>query len=539
MPPHRRAYRPTVMGTRGAVASAHPLASMAGIETLLAGGNAVDAAVAVGSTLNVVEPFMSGIGGIGLMLISRSARERHVLDFIGAAPRAADVGRCTEAEQGAGPKACATPGNLGGWLTAHTRFGRLPRAKVLEPAIGHAERGVPLTFKNVEFFTGARQTLTQSREAERLYWPNGGPRAGGVVTYKDLAATLRQVAEGGLDVFYRGPIAKTIARAVQEAGGWLAEEDLAAFAPVWREPATITYRGAEISSMPPPFSAFQMLETLNIMEGFDLRGWGHNGVDYLHHLIEAMKLASADRLAYAYGAGTPIAGLLSKAYAAAQRARIDARRAAVSEGERYAAARLPGQIAEGHPARFENEQTTHFACADAEGMVVSVTQTLGAPFGSGFAVPGTGIVLNNILKWADRDPASPNVLRPGRQSGTMMSPTQVFRDGAFRLSVGTPGSYGILQTQPQMLLNALEFDMNVQEAIEAPRIRIYRDRLVDAEARLADSTRIALSERGHTINVLDDWSWVVGGGQGVARDPDSGALMAGADPRRDGYALAI
>ena len=156
MPPHRHAYRPTVMGTRGAVASAHPLASMAGIETLLAGGNAVDAAVAVGSTLNVVEPFMSGIGGIGLMLVSRPGGERHVLDFIGSAPRAADVTRCTEDEQGAGPKSCATPGNLGGWLTAHARFGRLPLAKVLEPAIGHAERGVPLTFKNVDFFTGAR-----------------------------------------------------------------------------------------------------------------------------------------------------------------------------------------------------------------------------------------------------------------------------------------------------------------------------------------------------------------------------------------------
>jgi gamma-glutamyltranspeptidase / glutathione hydrolase len=539
MPPHRRAYRPTVMGTRGAVASAHPLASMAGIETLLAGGNAVDAAVAVGSTLNVVEPFMSGVGGIGLMLVSRPGGERHVLDFIGAAPRAADVTRCTEEEQGAGPKACATPGNLGGWLTAHARFGRLPRGRVLEPAVGHAERGVPLTFKNVEFFTQARQTLERSPEARRLYWPNGGPRPGAVVTYKDLAGTLRQVAEGGLEVFYRGPLARTIARAVQEAGGWLAEEDLAAFEATWRQPVTITYRGAEVCSMPPPFSAFQMLETLNVMEGFDVRGWGHNSVDYLHHLIETIKLASADRLAYAYGDRTPIAGLVAKSYAASQRARIDGRRAAVSEGERYDPRRLPGQIAEGHPARFENEQTTHFACADGDGMVVSVTQTLGMPFGSGFAVPGTGIVLNNILKWADRDAASPNVLRPGRKSGTMMSPTQVFRDGGFRLSIGTPGSYGILQTQSQMLLNVLEFDMNVQEAIEAPRVRVYRDRLVDVEGRIDPATRAGLTERGHQVNVLDDWSWVVGGGQGIARDPDSGALMAGADPRRDGYALAI
>jgi gamma-glutamyltranspeptidase / glutathione hydrolase len=186
-----------------------------------------------------------------------------------------------------------------------------------------------------------------------------------------------------------------------------------------------------------------------------------------------------------------------------------------------------------------NEQTTHFACADAEGTVVSVTQTLGVAFGSGFAVPGTGLVLNNILKWSDRDPESPNVLKPGRKSGTMMSPTQVFRDGAFALSIGTPGSYGILQTQPQMLLNFLEFGLNLQEAIEAPRIRVYRDRLLDAESRIDEATRAALGRRGHQVNVIDDWSWVVGGGQGIARDPESGALMAGADPRRDGYALAI
>jgi gamma-glutamyltranspeptidase/glutathione hydrolase len=171
--------------------------------------------------------------------------------------------------------------------------------------------------------------------------------------------------------------------------------------------------------------------------------------------------------------------------------------------------------------------------------VVSVTQTLGVPFGSGFAVPGTGLVLNNILKWSDLHPESPNRLRPGRKAGTMMSPTQVYREGAFVLSIGTPGSYGILQTQPQMLLNALEFGMDVQEAIEAPRVRVYRDRLVDAEARIAPETRAALARLGHQVNALDEWSWVVGGGQGIARDPASGAFSAGADPRRDGYALAI
>jgi len=544
MPPHRLAYRPVVMGTRGAVASAHPHASMAGIRVLLDGGNAVDAAVAVGSTLNVVEPFMSGAGGVGLMLISRGRTgERHLLDFNGPAPAAAPSGAglaaVTEDDLAGGPRSCATPGNLGGWLAAHARFGAMPLARVLAPAIELAEGGVPLTWLSAQFIDQARATLARSAEAGRIYLGNGGPRAGKVVTYKDLAATFRQVAEGGAEAFYRGPIAKAIARAVQEAGGWLAEADLAGFAPEWREPTAIGFRGFQVYSVSPPGSAFQMLETLNVLEGFDLAGWGHNSVEYLHHLIEAIKLASADRLAYAYGGHPPVRGLLSKAYAAAQRARIDAARAAVSEGERHDRAALPGQIAEGHPAKFEDEQTTHFACADADGTVVSVTQTLGAPFGSGFAVPGTGIVLNNILKWVDRDPASPNALRPGRKGGTMMSPTQVFRDGIFRLSIGTPGSYGILQTTTQMLLNALEFGMNVQEAIESARVRVYRDRVVDAESRVAPDTRAALAARGHQVNTIADWSWIVGGGQGIARDPESGALMAGADPRRDGYALAI
>jgi gamma-glutamyltranspeptidase/glutathione hydrolase len=416
----------------------------------------------------------------------------------------------------------------------------MPRGRVLAPAIDMADNGVPLTWMNARFFEQARATLARSAEAQRLYLGNGGPRPGKIATYKELAATFRQVAEGGAEAFYRGPIARAIARAVGEAGGWLTEADLAAFHPEWREPLAIRYRDWEVCSVPPPFSAFQMLETLNILEGHDLASWGHNSETYLHHLIEAVKLASADRLAYAYSGETPTRGLVGKAYAASQRARIDAGRAAVSEGERFSADRLPGQITEGHPAQFANEQTTHFACADAHGTVVSVTQTLGVPFGSGFAVPGTGLVLNNILKWMDRDPASPNVLRPGRKAGTMMSPTQVFGDdGAFAISIGTPGSYGILQTQPQMLLNVLEFGLNIQEAIEAPRVRVYRDRLVDAEARIPAGTRDGLARRGHEVNVIDKWSWIVGGGQGITRDPESGALMAGADPRRDGYALAI
>ena len=352
MPPHRHAYRPAVMGNRGVVTSAHPLASMAGIRVLLDGGNAVDAAVAVAAALNVVEPFMSSAGGIGLMLISRAkGRERHVLDFIGRAPAASDASRATEDELAGGPKSCATPGNLGGWLAALERFGSMPRSRVRPRHRARRERRPALVDERAVLRASAGGARSVRRGEASVSRP-GSPRPGKVVTYKELAGTFRQVAEGGAEAFYRGSIARAIARAVTEAGGWLSEADLAAFTPEWREPLSITYRGVEVCSVPPPFSAFQMLETLNILEGFDVAGWGHNSVEYLHHLIEAIKLASADRLAYAYSARRtdPWARVQGLCRVAAQADRPG--RAGVSEGERFDAARLPSQIREGHPAEF-------------------------------------------------------------------------------------------------------------------------------------------------------------------------------------------
>jgi gamma-glutamyltranspeptidase/glutathione hydrolase len=525
---------------------------MAGAQMLLEGGNAVDAAVAVAGSLNVVEPYMSGAGGVGLMIVSTAQGDRHVLNFVGRVPRAADPDRATKDDLAGGPRACLVPGNLGGWLAAHERFGRLPRAAVFGPAITLAGGGFPLTWKNCEFIEKALSTLGRSPEAQRIYLHSGPPRPGQILTQPDLAATYRQVTEGGAEAFYRGPIGRAIARAVQDAGGWLSEDDLREFAPEWLSPLTMPFAGTEIVTVPPPFVTFQSLQTLNILEEFDLRGWGHNSAEYLHHVIEAVKLATADRLAYAWVSDVPVAGLISKAYARVQRARIDPRRAGRSEGERFNPDRLPEQTDPGrplefvgaaagdrHPPDFNREHTTHFACADAEGTVVTVTQTIGSPFGSGFAVPGTGIMLNNLLQWQDLDPASPNRLRPGRRVGTNMAPMQVFRNGAFFMSIGTPGSYGILQTTPQMVLNALVFEMSIQEAIEAPRVRVYRDRLVDVEGRIASPVRDDLTGRGHQVNVVEDWSWVVGGGQGILRDPATGALQGGADPRRDGYAVAL
>jgi gamma-glutamyltranspeptidase/glutathione hydrolase len=554
--PHGRAFRPTVMGRRGVVAAAHPLAAMAGIEVLLQGGSAVDAAVATSFALHVVEPYMSGPGGVATLLLAHQGR-REAIVSAGQMPAAADPAAVTEDDLKGGARSIGVPGLVAAILGLHERHGTLPRSALLAPAIRLAEEGFPLTWKNCEFFRKARPQLAHSAEAERTFLPGGEvPRPGTVLVQKDLAGTFRLLAEGGVEAFYRGPLARAIARAMEAQRGWVTEHDLAGYRPLWGRPLAARVLGHEVAIPPPPANAIQALQTLQLLEGFDLRAWGHNSADYLHHFIEAAKLASADRVGVdVLRADAPIAGLLSPDYAAARRRLIDPRGAAVSGGERWSTARLPGEIEPGRPeahatrglaggadddrADFAREHTTHFAVADHAGTVVTVTQTLGSPFGSGVMVPGTGMLLNNLLMWADLDPQSPAALRAGAPMQTRMAPMQAFRDGAFLLSIGTPGSYGLLQTTPQMLLNVLAFDMAIQEAIEAPRVRAYRDRLVDVEGRVPAGVREALAARGHQVNVIEDWSWVVGGGQGIRRDPESGALQGGADPRRDGYALAI
>jgi gamma-glutamyltranspeptidase/glutathione hydrolase len=557
MTPHGRAFRPTVMGRRGVVAAAHPLAAMAGIEVLLQGGTAVDAAVATSFALHVVEPYMSGPGGVATLLVFHRGRREAVVSA-GQMPRAADPSRVTAEDLKGGPRSVGVPGLVAAILGVHERHGTMPRTAVMAPAIRLAEDGFPLTWKNVDFLRRARAQLAHSAEAERTFLVHGEvPSPGTLLVQKDLGGTLRQIAEGGVEAFYRGPLARAIGRALEAQGGWVTETDLAACRPTWGTPLSATFRGHDVCVPPPPTNAIQALQTLQILEGFDLRGFGHNSADYLHHFIEAAKLASADRVGLdVLRPDAPIAALLAPAYAAARRTLIDPRRAGVSGGERWSGERLPGEILPGRPwefapagsaprgapddrADFMREQTTHFAVADGAGSVVTVTQTLGSPFGSGVMVPGTGLLLNNLLMWADLDSASPAALRGGAPMHTRMAPTQVFRGGTFLLSIGTPGSYGILQTTPQMLLNVLEFGMAVQEAIEAPRVRAYRDRLVDVEGRVPPATREALAGRGHQVNVIEDWSWIVGGGQGIRRDPESGALQGGADPRRDGYALAV
>ncbi len=533
----QQTHRPAVMGRRGMVTTAHPLASAAGLEMLWRGGDAVDAAVAAAATLNVVEPFMSGIGGDGMLLVFLAGSgERKVLNFMGRTPYAARPEACTEADLQKGPKSCLVPGNFAGWWEALRAHGRLKPELVFAPAIRCGEEGFPLTHRGAAFFAEHRGRLAPSAAA--LFCPGGEvPRPGTILSHKPLATTLRRLVAEGPELLYRGDLGKWVCDAIQRAGGWLTPEDLAAFRVEWFVPVVSTFRGDEVVSVPPPAAGPQVLETLNILEGFDLKALGHNSAEALHLIIEAVKLSMADRVAYQALPDAPAAGLVSKEYAAAQRARIDPGRAGVSGGERYSAEVPSGAILPGDPYGYQREHTTHLSVVDKEGNAASITQTLGSPFGSGFLAGETGILLNNLLMWNDLEPQSPNVLAPHRTVETRMAPTQVFREGRLLVAIGTPGSYGIPQTTPQMLLNLLEYGMNIQAAIEAPRVRVYRDRAVDAEARIPSEVRTALEARGHVIRELPEWSWVVGGGQGVWVDPVSGAMAGGADPRRDGYAM--
>jgi gamma-glutamyltranspeptidase / glutathione hydrolase len=540
--PHGGAYRPPAVGMHGAASAAHGLAATAGLRLLMQGGNAVDAAVAVGAALSVVEPFMSGLGGGGgfMTIHEASTGTVHTLDYVGRTPGASDpTVFCNLEELGADIRSSCVPGVLGGWLAALDRFGSLDRASVFQPAIDLAERGWPITAFAARMLAEQQERLGRYPTSRATYFVDGRPPLEGeVVPQPNLAQTYRILAEGGADAFYRGEVGRRVVDAVQAAGGWLTEADLAAFTPAWRDALAIDFLSYRIHMPPPPCLGFQTLETLGILADADLEALGHNSAEYLHLVVEAIKLASADRTRFVRSGLPTIEALLEPAYAAERRAHIDPRRAAPSEGERHVANKTD-EVAPGDPDRYAREHTTHFETADALGNLVTVTQSNGGAFGSGFVAGDTGIVLNNFLYWTDLDPDSPTYMRPNSPRESSMSPCIVTRaDGKPVLGIGTPGSFGILQTTLQVLLNRLVFGLNVQASIEAPRVRVFERTIVEAEARIPEPVRAGLTERGHEVRPLEAWTWRVGGVHSIARDPDTGVLTAGADPRRDGQAVA-
>ena len=532
------------MGTNGMVAAAHPMASAAGVRVLADGGNAFDAAVATAATLNVVEPYMSGVGGIGIALVYVAGEGRvRALNFSGRAPQAAEPDRFTEETKQTGLLAPLVPGTVAGWLALHEAYGSMERERLLAPAIAHAERGVPVTHWNHQIITDSAERLRQFDSSAGIVLDGDGnaPQPGARLAMPHLAGSLRVIARDGAETFYRGELAQRLIAGVRQMDGLLTAEDLADYRAEWVEPISTEYRGCEVFTHPPNSSAFQVLQTLNMMEGFDPDELISQDPNTLHLFLESVKLCVTDRIQYAGDPDyvqAPLAGLLSKDYAASQRCRIDPEQAAVVRGERFTLEVPEGALAPGALQDFVGGMTTHFATADRDGNVVTVTQTLGGAFGSGVAVGDTGIFLNNMTGWFDLEEGSPNLIGPRKRVDFVVAPTQTFRDGRLVLSIGTPGGFGILQTTPQMLLNVLEFGMNVQQAIDAPRFRCVTGKQAAMEERFPVEVRRALAARGHEIEVLDPFSPGVGGAQGIAVS-EEGVFEGGADPRRDGFAFGL
>jgi gamma-glutamyltranspeptidase/glutathione hydrolase len=353
---------------------------------------------------------------------------------------------------------------------------------------------------------------------------------GRVLKQPQLAQTFERLGSEGPQYLYGGALGQTIVKHLAEIGGYMTMRDLEQVAPRWKEPLAISYRGRAIHVPPPPCEGFQFLLTLRILEGFDLGKRERNGLDHLDAVYRAIRLAAGVRINHNNPAPQKLAELLGDDHVNQLRARVRDGKPITGPTEQWMEPPAGGEDP-GH--------TTSFSIGDAEGNLICVTQSLGSPFGSGVVVPGTGVCLNNFLYWTEVNPKSPNRTRAGAELPICMSPSIATVNGAPVLALGTPGSYGILQTQAQAMVQYLDFGLPLQDAIEAPRARLWDGRYVQVEGRVAESTIAALRGCGHDAQSFFDWTMKVGGMQAVAVDPATGVMTGAADPRRDGYAVAL
>ena len=513
------------------VSSAHPLATEAGLEVLRAGGNAFDAAVAVAATLNVVEPAMSGMGGYGTIMVYHApSREAWFLNPSGRIPAAvnSDAFRAPTpdfARNRRGAKAVSTPGNVRAWEAMSKHYGRRPWRELFGPAIRLAGEGYVLPPRDADHI--ARGFEDFGAYARGIFGRDGKPlREGERLRQPDLARSLQAIAEGGADAFYKGAIAQAIDRAMKEAGGFLSLSDLASNEAEWWKPISIKYRDVEVVTAAPPANAFDYLVRLGIMSRFDTAALGHNSVEYLHRFAEATKHGFWVRLRYAGDpdvAPPPVDRLLSEAYWKEQAAAIDLSKAAPFVPPGRSAGR------DGH--------TTHFVVADRDGNIVSATQTLGGPFGSRVMPEGAGFFLNDSLQFSTFEPkGNPMDAHAGRRKLSGDCPTIIMRNGRPWAALGTPGGHTIGQTVPQMVMNLVDFRMDVRQALAAARVSFAEPDVLAVEEALGAEVRRGLEARGHRLRVVS----ALGNAHALTIEYDGSGAIRGfsgaADPRGAGLA---
>lgn len=520
--------RPTVRSINGMVAAAHPLAANAGADILRKGGNAFDAVAATAAALNVVEPFMSGLAGAGGATFFLAADSTvKTIDFIPPVPAGFDVNQVDKAKTESGSNASVTPGNLAGWHALQSRYGRMNFDEVLQPAIRLAQDGFPVSSFFVAMTRGSIGRI-KDPEWQRVFRVEQDWQTGQVLQLPDLAATLEQIAAEGINCLYGGALGEKLVSRIQSDGGSIGMADLEAVSPIWEPSISATYRNRQVNVLPPPQESFQVLLSLRILEAFDFESRGLLSADHLDLVFRAIRIAAGVRIQNNQKEFSDIDALLTNVDELV--ARADDAEPIVGPTENWAS---------GGP--FDRsalkEHTTSMSVADKEGNLVCLTNSLGSPYGSGVMIPGTGIVMNNFLNWGDLDPTSPNVLTAGQRVAMCMAPSITTQNGQGILALGTPGSYGILQTTVQAMVGYFDYDLELQDAINMPRARMQDGAEVQIENRVSDSVRKTLESRGHRITVLPAYSWATGGMQAVSRDPDSGALAGAADNRRDGAAI--
>jgi gamma-glutamyltranspeptidase/glutathione hydrolase len=529
------AGRSKVATTFGIVAASQPLAARAGVQILERGGNAVDAAIAANAVMGLVEPHMNGIGGDLFAIVSDGNGGVFGLNASGWSS-----GTLTPAllqSQGfaempaAGIHTVTVPGAVAGWDALRTRFGRLPLADLLAPAIFYAQDGFPLSDIVAATWNGLREKLAREPDAAATFLPGGrAPRAGEIFKNRDLAESLRSIAREGAAAFYTGAIASAILTLSRGRGGTLSADDLEEFAPEWVDPISTTYRGWTVYELPPNTQGIAALLMLDLMERFPLGRFGFHSVDALHVMIEAKKLAYADMLEFVADprfAEIPVGAMLSKAHAN-RRARLIDRSRAASRVEPSVLDRL---------TNASGGDTIYLSAVDRDGMIVSLIQSIYAGFGSGLVPPGTGFALHNRGALFTLEEGRANTLAPRKRPLHTIIPG-FMQKGGVRIGFGIMGGFNQAQAHAQFVANIVDYGMDIQQALEAGRFTkaSFAGSDVCVEALVPEPVRNGLAALGHDVEVVPPRSGVFGYGQAVMSDP-SGVHFGASEPRHDGAAI--
>jgi gamma-glutamyltranspeptidase / glutathione hydrolase len=527
--------RSMVITRGGIVAAESPLAAQAGASVLAQGGNAIDAIVATNAVMGVVEPMMNGMGGdLFAIVYDAKSGKLYGLNASGWSPAKLTIGHLRSKGITKMPEfgidSVTVPGVVDGWSKLLARFGTRKLSDLLAPAIAYARQGFPVPEWDAEYWSESEADLRADANLAHTYLIGGhAPRVGEVFRNPDLARSLELVARGGRDAFYKGPIAAQIVAFSRGLGGTMTAQDLADYSSQWVQPISTTYHGWTVYELPPNGQGIAALMMLNIMERFPLAKYGHNSADALHVMIEAKKLAYADLLRYVGDprfSHVPVAGLLSKRYAAQRASLIDPARANCNVG--------PGK-----PTLRTTGDTTYMSAVDSQGNMVSLIQSNYNEFGSRLVADHTGFVLQDRGALFNLDPSSPDALAGHKRPLHTIIPAFMQR-GDERIAFGIMGGFNQAQAHAQFVSNVVDFGMNIQAALESPRFRqlTFKGCAVAMEDRIAEGVRQALAARGHQIELRGDYADdVVGGGQAVLRDFKTGVNYGASDPRKDGEAI--